>query len=176
MSRRARMRSGHPRRSAVNSVEIAINGSRRLSAEDVNGHHALMVRARDEFCRGQNCALHWDSLADCNNMAETFAAMGIGRGEDADRVLQAAQQALSEVRERHATRGTWTLYADEIDALTWLVQLHHLQMGACSYREFAHALDRTRERMAQALAGNAPAGAIVIVGQIAQHPSATGAP
>lgn len=175
MSRRARQRSGHPRRTALNSIEIAINGARRLAAEDVDGHHRLMVRVKNEFCCGHDCERHWLSLADACNMAETFASMGLGRGEDADAVIEHAQRALSDVHQRHEQRGTWTLYADEIDALTWLVQLHRVQLAACSYSEFAHAIDLTEQRMRQARAGNAPAGAIVIVGQIAQQPSATGA-
>jgi|JI102314A2RNA_FD_contig_51_2292602_length_1629_multi_3_in_0_out_0_3 hypothetical protein len=175
MSRRARSRNSHPRRCALNSVEIAINGARRLSDADVAGHYALIVRAKDEFARGVDCQRHWLSLADTANVAETFASMGLGRGEDADTVIQRAQQALHDVHQRHATRNTWTLYADEIDALHWLVQLHHVQLGACSYSEFARAFDLTEQRMAQALAGNAPAGAIVCIGQIAQQPSATGA-
>ena len=164
MSRRARTRNAHPRRCALNSIEIAING-----------HLLLITRAKDEFSRGIDCQRHWLSLADTANVAETFASMGLGRGDDADMVIQRAQQALHDVHERHATRNTWTLYADEIDALTWLVQLHRVQLAACSYSEFAHALDATEQRMRQARAGNAPAGAIVIVGQIAQQPSATGA-
>jgi len=175
MSRRARTRNSHPRRCALNSVQIAINGARKLSAEDVDGHLLLITRAKDEFSRGVDCQRHWLSLADTANVAETFASMGLGRGDDADTVIQRAQQALHDVHERHATRNTWTLYADEIDALAWLVQLHRVQLAACSYSEFAHALDVTEQRMRQARAGNAPAGAIVIVGQIAQQPSATGA-
>lgn len=175
MSRRARPRANHPRRVATNAIDIAINGARRLAQADVDGHHALMQRAKREFCQGVSCDLHWLSLADAANVAETFAAMGLGAGQDADAIISHAQEALAAVHQRHQLRGTWTLYADEIDALGWLVHLHHVQMGACSYSEFARALDRTAERVAQARAGNAPAGAIVIVGQLAQQPSATGA-
>lgn len=131
MSRRARLRSQHVRRSghvAVNSVEIAINGARKLSQSDVDGQHQLLTNAAAEFARGVQCAAHWLSLADCANVAETFAAMGLGSGDEADTVIQRAQQALHDVHQRHETRGTWTLYADEIDALHWLVQLHRVQL------------------------------------------------
>lgn len=154
------------RHSALNAVQIAINGARRLSDADVQGHMALIERAEREFAQGIDCARHWASLADTANMAETFAAMGIGSGAQADDVIERAQRALSEVHQRHAIRGTWTLYADEIDAIHWLVRLHAVQLGACSYREFATAMDRTQQRLAQARAGNAPAGAIVVVGQM----------
>jgi len=176
MSRRARLRSQHVRRSghvAVNSVEIAINGARKLSQEDVDGQHRLLTRAAREFACGTQCAAHWLSLADCANVAETLASMGLGSGDEADTVIQRAQQALHDVHQRHAQRGSWTLYADEIDALHWLVQLHHVQLAACSFSEFARAMEQTENRLRQARAGNAPAGAVVIVGQIAPAASTT---
>jgi hypothetical protein len=168
MSRRARARSQHPRRCAVNAIDIAINGARKLSAADVDGQHLLMTRAHSEFARGIDCARHWLSLADTANMAETLAGMGLGSGTEAHAVIQRAQQAPHDVHQRHEARGTWTLWADEIDTLKWLVQLHHVQLGACSYSEFARAFDVTRERITQARAGNAPAGALV-VGQLVER-------
>lgn len=168
MSRRARARADHPRRVATNAIDIAINGARKLSRADVDGHHALMMRAKREFCQGINCELHWLSLADAANVAETFASMGLGAGQDAEDVIRCAQEALAAVHQRHQLRGSWTLYSDEIDALGWLVHLHNVQMSACSYSEFSRAMDQTAMRVAQARAGNAPAGAIVVVGQIAE--------
>lgn len=167
-SRRARTRSQHQRRCAVNAIDIAINGARKLSREDVDGQHALMQRAQREFACGVDCERHWNSLADTANMAETLAGMGLGAGAEADEVIGRAQKALHDVHKRHGKRGVWTLYSDEIDALSWLVHLHHVQLGACSYSEFARAFDTTRERMTQARAGNAPAGALVVVGQLVE--------
>ena len=171
-SRRARQRQQHPRRAATNAVQIAINGAMRLSDSDTAGHVALITRALAEFSRGIDCARHWLSLADTANMAETLASMGLGSGHEADRVVMTAQQALADVHLRHTQRGTWTLWADEIDALTWLVRLHATQLGACSYREFDTAYKRTADRVAQARAGNAPAGAIVVIGQVGTQPAA----
>lgn len=167
MSRRARTRMQHPRRCALNAVEIAINRARKLDTSDVQRQQTLMQTALAEFCRGERCADHWASLADAANMAETLAAMGLGSGPQADRVISDAQRALHDVHTRHAARGTWTLYADEIDALHWLVRLHcTVQLAACSYGEFSDAFERTQNRLRQALAGNAPAGALVIAGGI----------
>ena len=89
--------------------------------------------------------------------------------------VEALQQALHDVHVRHSTRGTWTLYPAELQALDWLVWLHGtVQLPACSYGEFSDALDRTRNRVQQALAGNAPRGALVIDGGIARsHPQPT---
>lgn len=173
MSRRAHMRSQAPRRGAINTMEIARTRAVRLSDADVMAQHRLIQQAVGEFCCGQHCAHHWRSLADTANMAETLAGMGLGAGTQADSVIEAAQATLHHVHQRHAQRGTWTLYADEIDSLQWLAALHLTQLQACSYGEFEAAYRRTADRMAQALAGNASPGTIVIVGEIDKRASAT---
>lgn len=170
MSRRARSRNMHPRRAGpvvLDTMALATAKAAKLSALDVQRQHTITQRALAAFCRGEDCNFHWMSLADTANMAETLAAMGLGSGPDADRVIQGAQMVLHDVYRRQQERGSWTLYADEIDALHWLVALHcGTQLPACSYGEFEQAVHRTAERMQQARAGNAPAGAIVIVGAI----------
>ena len=151
----------------TNAVSIALNLVRKLSDADVSMQRGAMTTALREFSAGQHCPVHWRSLADTANMAETLAGMGICSGDQADAVVEKAQQALADVQHRHATRGTWTLYAAELDALDWLVVLHARQLAECSYGEFERAFNATRERIAQALAGNAARGAVVIRGDIA---------
>ena len=163
MSRRAR--KYHPKPVHSNAVQIALARVKPLTAADVAGQTALVLNALQQFCQGINCDAHWCSLADTANMAETLAGMGLGSGDDATRVIELAQRALADVHQRHNQRGTWTLYADEIDALHWLVRLHcTAQLPACSYGELGDAMAATRNRMQQALAGNAPRGALVIDG------------
>lgn len=160
MSRRARTR--RDRRVAVNSIEIAISRARRLDDADVVRQLDIVRTALREFCCGLHCRTHWASLADTANIAETLSTMGLGRGDDADRLIEDAQQALHDAWQRHQQRGTWTLYADEIAALQYLVSLHAIQLEACSYGEFEDAYRRTAQRMAQALAGNVGAGTVVV--------------
>lgn len=163
MSRRAR--KYHPKPVHSNAVQIALARVKPLTAADVAGQTALVHNALQQFCQGINCDAHWCSLADTANMAETLAGMGLGSGDDATRVIELAQRALADVHQRHTQRGSWTLYADEIDALHWLVRLHcTAQLPACSYGELGDAMAATRNRMQQALAGNAPRGALVIDG------------
>lgn len=163
MSRRAR--KYHPKPVHSNAVQIALARVKPLTAADVAGQTALVQHALQQFCQGINCDAHWCSLADTANMAETLAGMGLGSGDDATRVIELAQRALADVHQRHNQRGSWTLYADEIDAMHWLVRLHcTAQLPACSYGELGDAMAATRNRMQQALAGNAPRGALVIDG------------
>lgn len=156
-----------PRPVHANAVEIAINGARKLSYQDVERQRGIVCHALIEFTAGRDCAQHWRSLADTANMAETFVGMGICSGTQAEEVVERAQAALAAVQQRHAARGTWTLYGAEIDALQWLAALHLKQLAECSYAEFERAFHTTRERIAQAIAGNAPKGAVVIRGDIA---------
>jgi hypothetical protein len=156
-----------PRPVHLNAVQMAINRARKLAPADVAGHVALITTALATFMRGTDCAAHWRSLADTANVAETFAAMGICSGPDAQRVIEQAQAALYAVQMRHQQRGSWTLYAQEVEELTWLNALHAHQLRECTYGEFERALQTTRHRVAGARAGNAPAGALVITGDIA---------
>lgn len=149
-------------------MELAISRARKLSADDINEQMVLVRTAVADFCRGQHCEHYWRSLADTANIAETLASMRLGAGDEADQVIANAQQVLHDVRQRRAERGTWTLYADEIEALHWLVSLHDAQLHACSYGEFETAYRRTACRIQQAVAGNAGPGTILVVGDI--HP------
>lgn len=170
MSRRAR--KYHPKPVHSNAVQIALARVKPLTAADVAGQTALVQHALQQFCQGINCDAHWCSLADTANMAETLAGMGLGSGDDATRVIELAQRALADVHQRHNQRGSWTLYADEIDAMHWLVRLHcTAQLPACSYGELGDAMAATRNRMQQALAGNAPRGALVIDGGMGTSPT-----
>lgn len=167
MTRSRRPRKAHRPRPLVDTVRHTINSVRVLSAEDVTRQVGLVHTALAELGRGHDTAMHWASLADAANMAETLASMGIGGGADAQRVIQQAQAALATIQGRLQHRSSRALYSSEIDSLQWLITLHHLQLQACSYGEFEAAYTTTRNRIAQARAGNAPLGAIVIQGEIA---------
>jgi hypothetical protein len=166
MSRRGRTRTR--RAPAVDNMAIAKARAELLSHEHVAMQRAIVERALDKFSKGIDCAFHWNSLADTANVAQTLAGMRLGGGLQAEQVIESAQLALQAVKQRHARRGTWTLYADELDALTWLVRLHTTaQLPACSYGEFDDAFQATHRRLRQALAGNASPGAVVVVGDLA---------
>ena len=163
-----RKRSAYrPREVHTNAVDIAINRVRKLKPADVRMQLHLLHTAVREFAAGQHCARHWLSLADAANMTETLAGVGLCRGVDADLLISEIQQALADVHQRHAERGSWTLYSHEVGSLHWLCRLHETQLKACSYGELEAALRTTAERLCQARAGNAAIGTLVIVGEIA---------
>jgi hypothetical protein len=153
-------------RIATNSVQIAMANARRLLPADVANHRRIVTHALEQLMRGEEPAFNWSSMADSANVAEQLSAIGIGSGEQADAVIERAQKSLADVYRRQSERGSWTMRAEEIDALRWLIELHSAQLAACSYGEFERALRATAERVSQAVAGNAPRGAHVLIGLI----------
>lgn len=151
----------------LNAASMALDRVRKLAIADVQQQRHIVATALREFSAGKHCAHHWRSLADVGNMAETLVTMGICSGQQAEGVVHNAQAALAAVQQRHAGGGSWTLYPAELDALHWLAALHANQLAECDYSEFERAWRQTHQRVAQARAGNAPRGAIVIEGDIA---------
>lgn len=167
MARNAKPRKPHRPRPLVNPVQRAITGVQLLGTRDVAMQITLARNALAELGRGHDAGLHWRSLADTANMAESLAALRIGSGADADRIIRSAQRALADIHARlQAGRGR-ALHHHEVEALQWLISPHRMQLAECSYSEFDRAFRATRERISQARAGNAPRDAIVVEGLIA---------
>lgn len=168
MGRNAKPRKAHrPIAVAANAHLLAMTRVHKLRQDDAQRQVQLMRTALDQFKRGLHCAQHWRSLADTANVTETLAQLGIGTGPQAWQVINDAQHVLSAVQLRHQAGHSWTLHPTEMAALAWLIDLHAVQLLSCDYSEFERALDLTRNRIAQARAGNAPAGALIIEGEIA---------
>lgn len=150
----------------ANTLQRTLARVHKIAPEDVAGQVSIMAAALREFSAGRDCLHHWRSLADVSNVCESLTAAGICSGPDADKAIHDAQAALAAVHGRSQTRGTWTLYPAELESLGWLIALHARQLAECDHGEFDRAWQATHERVSQARAGNAPRGAIVIVGDI----------
>lgn len=150
----------------LNAHHLAMAKVHTLQRDDVQRQLGIVEHALTQFSRGIDCATHWRSLADVGNVAEQLMRLGICSGPEAARVVADGQRALADVAQRRRARGSWTLYAPELDALRWLQALHRQQLEVCDYAEFERALDAVREKVNQARAGNAPASATVIEGEI----------
>lgn len=160
-----------PRAVYADATQRAIAGAARLASADVSAQLAIVSRAIDGLLAGHDAQRHWLDLADTANVAETLAHMGLGGGDQALQAIADAQEALAYCHQEHTSRRTWALRADERAEirvrLEWLQAVHATQLGLCSYGEFCRAMDNTATRIAQARAGNAPSGALVIEGAIA---------
>lgn len=162
MSRRARTR--RDRRVILNPVQVAMQGVALLADEDRTALQRIADNALLAYSCGDDCATQWCVLADAMNVAETLARAGICSDAGSQRYIWRAQAALSAAYGRHQERNTWAMRGPELVALGDGVLIHRIQLEHCSVREYCNAVEATKERMRQALAGNAPAGARVLVG------------
>lgn len=159
-----------PRPVHANAWERAIMGAERVQAQQVAQLHQRRQQALQSLmqgARGEEARAAWRELADAANLAETLASMGLGSGEQARSTIDAAQAALAAVMQRHQAGGSWAMRASELDALRWLLQLHQVQLGHTSYTEYDQAVQRTAQRVQQALRGNAAPGTYVLGGHLA---------
>lgn len=160
MSRRARSR--HDRRVILNPIEVACNGVQRLDPADRAALQRIVGNAFDEFRRGTRCPEHWACLADSLNVAEALSQAGICSDAASVQRITAARQVLADVRMRHHERNTWTLRAAELQALDDGLLMVRIQIDLCSVREYVDAVGLVKRRVAAALAGNAPAGTLLV--------------
>jgi hypothetical protein len=154
----------------ANACERAIFGAERVQRQQVAELHQRRQQALQSLMQGATggpAAAAWRELADAGNMAETLASMGLGCGEQARSVIEAAQAALADLLRRHGKSGRWTMRAQEIEALRWLLDLHQVQVAAASYTEYEQATQRTAQRVQQAVRGNAGASTAVLGGHLA---------
>jgi hypothetical protein len=154
------------RRVVANPIALAMQSAAKLKPAEVARQIGIVRHSLERLMRAELPDASWCDMADAANIAETLAGMGIGSGPEADAAITAAQRVLSDVYARHVERGTWAMRSEEIEALRLLIALHEVQLEACSFGEFDRAFRKTAERVRQALAGNAPADAIVVDGRI----------
>lgn len=162
---------GKPRLVHLNSLQRAITGAAKLLPAEVQRMRTIGTTALEQLMMGRDCAQAWRDLAEIANMAEGLARIGVGSGPEGEQVIEDAQEALAYVQQERQARGTWALHASEREEvrgrLGWLISLHATQLQGCSYTLFERAYQATQVRIAQARAGNAAAGDIVIEGEIA---------
>lgn len=159
MSKRKAYRPRPPNPAAV---QVAMMGCTVLSRADQDRFTGSARTALNNLRFGNNCEHAWRALADTFNVAEALAINGICSDAESHRAFSMAQDALSEVLKQHNESRSWTLRAWQIVAFEEAIDRHAIQLRFCSMREYAKALEQVRERVRQALAGNASAGTAVL--------------
>lgn len=159
MARNARRRRYRPHPIDTDPVGLAISRATKLSAEQRAPLEQAATHAFAEFRAGRGTAALWADLADCLNVAEALAEVNLA--SDHKGTFVAAQAALAAVCSRHERTKSWTLYPAEITALDDACFVHLVQLDHCSQGEMAEAIARVRRRIAGALAGSPPKGAVV---------------
>lgn len=140
----------------------AFQGQKMIDHVHVETVHNQVFDAITAFSQGRDCEANWRLIADAYNVAESLAELRIGSDPASRERIAAGQRVLADVWQRHALRRSWTLHAAELNTLREAEWLHHIQLQHATQSEFERACANTIERMRQARAGNAPAGAIVL--------------
>lgn len=184
MSKHRHRRTGKRRQPAAldwDPINTAIARAALLPADEAVKFTAPLTQAAIVLKTGHHdpAAQHaaWCNLADALNVAEQLCALGIA--PDRLDIILAGHRALGDLHQRHAQRGCWTLRADEIialegtDTVPGALDVCRIQLSLCTQGELADAIAATKERMSQALAGNAPRDAVVCVGALGGAAAAT---
>jgi hypothetical protein len=133
-----------PRLVSTNPLLLAIFRASKASAETIE---AILAPIRDGFTalrEGVASELQWAVVASSVNVALTIENQGVVTGLAAH--LQAAEQALKQIRLRAMATGHWkptALYWQEIDAIDEFVPLHKFQLEQLSTGEVIRAMDKT---------------------------------
>lgn len=151
-----------PKRIDHDPVDLAMSGAALLQPHQRGQllHPALL--AFQALRTGQGTEQAWRQMADAANLAEALAERGIANDHEAK--FEAAQITLADLHARVRTTGRWTLRGPEITALQDALEIYEIQLERASQREVDNAISTVRQRIGQALAGNAPRDAVVCTG------------
>lgn len=159
--RAARRVMADPVRHAMQSVAL-------LPAESIQVVKSGLAQALERFTAGRDCRLHWMTMADALNVAESLANLRICGDDGSRQIIERGMAVLAAVWERHLHRESWTLrYCEEhqtherelLDLALWM---HGVQLEHCTFREYEQAIEMTANRVRGALAGSPGSGTKVV--------------
>lgn len=146
-------------RPLVNTMQLATHRAGKLSTQQRAKLMTPAHAAAQALSRGQGSVEVWQQMADVLNLAEALCELRIA-GNLSSTVDQ-AQAAMAALMARVKAGRGWTLYSAELKALRDGVWLYGVQLDHCSAGEHLQAIAMVRNRIGQALAGNAGARARV---------------
>lgn len=151
-----------PKPVAVFTIDYAREGAGLISEEKLAIVRDGVDSAVRKVFSGDNPDLNIRVIADALNMACSFNAVGF-RVDPA--ILNAGMRAIKMICER----DTWATRHEEREAILTAVAAHHAQMqSGMTIGDYEKALNLTKRRLTQYIAGNAPEGHITICGDIAR--------
>jgi hypothetical protein len=152
MTKRSKPRKRYHPRIDANPLDLALSNVARLTPEQQT---SLMEPARQSlaaFANGQGGAVTWGCLADCMNVGEALAELGIASNH-LDLFLD-AQRALCTINDRCRQTGQWTAEA-EIELLDEAVWMAGVQLGFANQGELSQAIGLVCRRITAAKCGSA---------------------
>jgi hypothetical protein len=137
----------------VNPVELAMRGAALLTPDERRAALNPSLAAMADMGCGRGRGAQWRELADALNLSEALMELQIAPNLRPD--VEAAQAALGELMKRAQLLHRWVLRGPEMTALRTGLWVYRVQLEHCTVGELERAVTTVRNRVAQALAGNA---------------------
>lgn len=150
-----------PRGVSLNPIYIATQGVRLLSRDDQLLKAEAVALAVAEIKRGQAGKPQWTAVFDCLNMVEELLKNPKVATND-PAYIEAKQEAIVSILDRHKATGSKALRAEEIAALDDLVALWADLLGVVTHHEYFLAQEAVEKRMRRVMSGNVPQGVRVL--------------
>lgn len=153
-----------PRGVAVDAWKIGIQGALRLSVEDQLRASMPVRAAVERAARSEQTVDDWRDIFDAMNLIEAMAHVGVIK--DAREFVEAHQETIVSIMDRHRATGSNVLRPVEIEMLRELAATWAQVLEVCTHRELFAAQERVVNKVRNALA-QGPHGSVRVVEAVA---------
>jgi hypothetical protein len=148
MKKRSKYR---PRGVALDAWKIAMQGSMRLSVEDQLRASMPVRAAVERAAKSQQSKEDWRDIFDAMNLIEAMAHVGVIK-DGAREFVEAHQETIVSIMDRHRATGSNVLRPAEVDMLRELSATWAQVLEVCTHRELFAAQERVVRKVRNALA------------------------
>ncbi len=152
------------------ATALAIARSSAVPRDHAEEKLSTARRCLDALLKGGKGAnAGWMGLAGVVGIAQAFGELGLGRGDEARRILDEATDTLARIWVQAQERKTWALSAEQRAEVSercgLLVDLYAVQLRNASQAEHQRAFDRAKARIEGAQRGQVGRG-VTVVGEM----------
>ena len=139
-----------PRGVALDAWKIGMQGAQRLSVEDQLRASMPVRAAVERAARSEQTKDDWRDIFDAMNLIEAMAHVGVIK--DAREFVEAHQETIVSIMDRHRATGSNVLRPVEIEMLRELSATWAQVLEVCTHRELFAAQERVVNKVRNALA------------------------
>ena len=139
-----------PRGVALDAWKIAMQGSMRLSSEDQLRASMPVRAAVERAAKSQQTRDDWRDIFDAMNLIEAMAHLRVIK--DAREFIDAHQETILQIMDRHRATGSNVLRPAEVGMLRELSATWAQVLEVCTHRELFAAQERVVNKVRNALA------------------------
>ena len=135
-----------PKPVLANPLAFAIEGAIPIHGDHLDEVHQREWDSWESLKSGKGTLKDWQTIVDCNNIAQTMAGMGIGKLEVMP-VCHEVEQEMLEAAARFQRTKRMGLTGLGIQQIKDLLEYHHLQRTAVARRVYEEAIRLTVARI-----------------------------